>query len=148
MPTDVARKNVALIDKMMKDEGYPLAARAAAVVNAYYESGFNHLAVGDNGASIGLFQLNKWGGGIGMTPEQRAIPETNIMRMLDSIGGRPVPKKPDGIALKFKKLVDSGETSVSKLAGAFCRYFERPADTEGATANRADAAKKMFKALA
>ena len=148
VPTDVARKNVALIDKMMKDEGYPLAARAAAVVNAYYESGFNHLAVGDNGASIGLFQLNKWGGGIGMTPEQRAIPETNIMRMLDSIGGRPVPKKPDGIALKFKKLVDSGETSVSKLAGAFCRYFERPADTEGATANRSNAAKKMFKALA
>lgn len=147
-PESVARENVALIDKMMKDAGYPLKARAAAVVNAWSESAFNHLAVGDNKASVGLFQLNKWGGGMGMTKEQRIDRVTNITRMLDSIEGRPVPKHPDTIAKKWKKLVDSGETDLATLAGQFCRYFERPKNTEEDVAKRRALAKAMFPSLA
>jgi hypothetical protein len=45
---------------------------------AYAESGFNPDAVGDNGASIGLFQINRVNGqGIGYTADQLRDPVTN-----------------------------------------------------------------------
>lgn len=147
VPEEVAMENIAILDQMMKDEGYSVEARAAAATNAYAESGFNNHASGDSGKSIGLFQLHQNGGGSGMTKEQRSDVVTNVTRMLDSIAGRPVPKRPDKIAAKFKKVVTSGQNDLSKLTFAFCRYFERPRYGDKDANARAATARAMFPGL-
>lgn len=49
-----------------------------AVADANQESGVSNTAIGDNGNSVGLFQLNSNGGeGTGMTVAQRENPTTN-----------------------------------------------------------------------
>lgn len=62
----------------------------AAVVNAYAESRLNPMAIGDNGASVGLFQLHEKGAGKGMTVAQRQDPAQNAARIFDTARGTPV----------------------------------------------------------
>ncbi len=56
----------------------PLIALALAKA----ESNFNPGAVGDNGASVGLFQLHERGQGAGMSKAQRADPAINAQKFL------------------------------------------------------------------
>ena len=55
----------------------------AAVANAWAESRLNPRAVGDSGASIGLFQLNELGAGAGLSVSQRSDPEINARRIFE-----------------------------------------------------------------
>lgn len=52
-----------------------------------HESGGNPQALGDGGASGGLFQLNDYGVGAGMTNAQKFDPETNIARAAQAVYG-------------------------------------------------------------
>lgn len=49
------------------------------------ESGGNPQAVGDNGASVGLFQLHERGVGYGLTVEERYNPQLQFDRMMPRI---------------------------------------------------------------
>lgn len=56
-----------------------------AIAVARYESNLNPDAIGDNGNSVGLFQLNAQGEGAGMTVAQREDPATNARIALTQI---------------------------------------------------------------
>ena len=115
--------------------GYSIHTAAAAVVNAHAESGLNPLAVGDNGASIGLFQLHMYrGAGIGYTREQLINPERNAAVL--------VAKEARSLA-KVEAEAAAG-ASIATLAGAFSRLVERPSDAVGAALARSALTVRLF----
>jgi hypothetical protein len=118
--------------------GYPTAIALAAVVNAKAESNLNPLAVGDNGASIGLFQLYERGAGAGMTVEQRQDPATNTRRIIQEVRTYGGP---------MMQAYQAG-ASLADLAGLFARDIERPADRTGEQIRRAAMARSLFPGLA
>jgi hypothetical protein len=114
-----------LIEREFAAAGFSPYVAAAAVANAYAESRFNPAAVGDKGASVGLFQLHERGAGAGMSVEARKDPTTNTRRIIET-ARRSGP---------FMALAASS-TSVGDLAAAFSTYVERPADRLGAETAR------------
>lgn len=128
---------VQMIGQEFAEAGLSERAQAAAVANAYHESGLNPLASGDSGNSIGLFQLNKYGAGHDMTVESRQDPLTNIRTILD----REVLAK-RGAAFRA---ADIAGASASTLAAIFSRDIERPAADHGAA--RGATAASMFPGL-
>lgn len=144
VPKQYQKSAVVLIDQMFFEAGYPIEARAAAVANAYAESGLNTNAdTGDGGHAVGLFQYNDMpnAGGYGMSVEDRKDPVFTIKHVLMDIGGN------DKKAAKFKALVDSGERDLRKLTYDFCVHFERPQNAESKGKERAEIAAKMFPTL-
>lgn len=131
------RANLKTIEREFRSAGitYPPAI-AAAMVNAYKESGWNHRATGDGGHSIGLFQLNDWGAGHDMTVEARQDPATNARTMLE----REVLAK---TGRRFREAIDR-QADVGELAYLFCYDLERPANREGDAKERAALARAMF----
>jgi len=115
-------------------------AIAAAIVNARAESGLNPLASGDGGHSIGLFQLNDWGAGQGLSVEYRQDPTNNTRTILQ----REVLVSRGAT---FRRRAKEG-ASVAELAAIFARDIERPADKAGAMAKRSALAIQMFPSLA
>jgi hypothetical protein len=114
----------------------PRNAGLAAIVNAYRESSLGKNAIGDNGHSVGLFQLNDRGAGKGMTTEARLDPRTNTETILNR-----------------EVMADSGATfreaaamngSVADLAAIFTRDVERPADIPKEQARSRELAETMF----
>jgi len=95
-------------------------------VNAYRESGLNHLAIGDGGNSIGLFQLHIRGGGAGMSKEERQNPRLNTQRIIKEV------KEGGG---KNLLSADKRGTSIAELAVIFMRDIERPKNQERGAAN-------------
>ena len=71
-----------LVEKYFKPEDVD---KALWVI--YHESGGNPQALGDGGASGGLFQLNDYGLGAGMSNEQKFDPETNIATAARAVYG-------------------------------------------------------------
>lgn len=65
---------------------HPADVDKALWVIKYESSGYPH-AVGDGGASVGLFQLNDNGLGAGMSVAQRRDPEANIRRAAQAVYG-------------------------------------------------------------
>jgi hypothetical protein len=113
----------------------------AAIANAYAESRLDPLAVGDGGASVGLFQLHVNGGGKGMSVEQRMDPVLNAKRIIEEARATPVVKS-------------KGKTH-AELAADFARYVERcaecgvkPGDSTAQLTYRADLCRRLFGALA
>lgn len=129
--------------------GYPLGIGLAAVVNAKAESNLDPSAVGDNGASVGLFQLYERGAGAGMAlprgpsgqpdpRDPRFNPTQNTNRIIEEVrqyGGN------------LSAAHDAGG-SVSMLAGIFARDIERPANVELRMKEREALARTMFGPLA
>jgi hypothetical protein len=124
-----------LIFREFAAAGYGPAVGAAAVVNAYAESGLNPNAVGDGGRSVGLFQLHERGGGAGMTVEQRKDPVLNTRRIIEEANR----------AAGFRA-VAAVSSDIPTLAAAFSTYVERPADKAGAEATRRALAQRFFPA--
>lgn len=124
-----------LISREFAAAGYSAAVGAAAVVNAYAESGLNPNAVGDGGRSVGLFQLHERGGGAGMTVEQRKDPAQNTRRIIEEANR----------AAGFRA-VAAVSNDIPTLAAAFSTYVERPADKAGAEATRRALAQRFFPA--
>lgn len=86
-----------------------------AVANAYRESALNPAASGDNGESIGLFQLYSNGAGKGMSVADRADPRLNTRRILEILGG------PDGAPVRAAR----GTATHAELASLFAHHIER-----------------------
>lgn len=116
---------VRLIEREFASAGFSPYVAAAAVANAYAESRFNPAAIGDGGASVGLFQLHERGVGAGMSVAQRQDPVVNTRRIIDAARRSSA----------FMSLAASS-TSVGDLAAAFSTYVERPADRLGAETAR------------
>lgn len=129
---------VSIIQSEFAKHGFGANAIAAAVTNAYAESGLNPLASGDGGHSIGLFQLNDWGAGSGMTVAYRQDPANNTRGILRVVNGK--------FGATFRQRAKDG-AQVDELAAIFARDIERPADREGAARSRAALARAMFPAL-
>jgi hypothetical protein len=115
-------------------------AIAAAITNAYAESGLNPTIPGDGGHSIGLFQLNDWGAGHGLTVAFRQDPVNNTRTIL----------KREVLASRGKTFRDRAKAGagVEELAAIFARDIERPADKAGAMASRSRLAATMWPTLA
>lgn len=125
---------VDLIEREFVSAGYSLPVAAAAVVNAYAESGLNPLAIGDNGRSVGLFQLNIRGAGAGMTTAARQDPTTNA-RTLIARERSALGKVAAGAA--------AGE-GIPRLAALFSTYVERPANKPLSESYRSALALRLF----
>lgn len=125
---------VDLIEREFVAAGYSLPVAAAAVVNAYAESGLNPLAIGDKGNSVGLFQLNIRGAGAGMTTAARQDPLTNA-RTLIARERSALGKVAAGAA--------AGE-GIPRLAALFSTYVERPANKPLAESTRSALALRLF----
>jgi hypothetical protein len=113
-----AQNNAALVERLFRAAGYSNATIAAALVNAYMESGLSSTTKrGDSGNSVGLFQANmKAGAGKGYTAEQLQDPTFNTK-----------------VILKVeKRAIDTIEAEVRNGAdfvtatGLFTQWVERP----------------------
>lgn len=76
------KRCASLILERFTEAGYSPAIAMAAVANAYSESALKAGAVGDNGQSIGLFQLYDEGAGKGIPRLLRRIPWINVQAIL------------------------------------------------------------------
>lgn len=128
------RAMVDIIEREFTAAGYSLPVTAAAVVNAYAESGLNPLAIGDSGNSVGLFQLNIRGAGAGMSVAQRQDATTNARTLL----ARERP------ALAQVTLLAQSGASLGQLAAAFAKYVERPRYPDAEGVKRAAYALRLF----
>lgn len=138
------KKNAKIIEDIFKEklQGKGLSDEAiakitaAAIVNAYKESGLDASAIGDHGNSIGLFQLHIRGAGHDMSVEERQDPTTNTTTIID----REVLGSFGRVLIARAK---AGAT-VTELAAVFSKYIERPRDVYGAMQARSKTALKMF----
>jgi tape measure domain-containing protein len=105
---------------------------AIALALAKVESGFNAKAVGDQGHSVGLFQLNDRGAGAGLTKEQRMDPATNARTFFEQEGKH------------FQAAIRDGFRGMD-LAKEFGRRAERP--LEGTEGKYADSYSDILKIL-
>lgn len=129
------RDIAALIEREFYAAGFSLRMAAAAIANAWHESGLNPNAVGDAGQSVGLFQLYSKGAGAGMSVEARKDPATNTRRIIEVVkGGGAVPLRQ----------AEAAGADAAELARLFCIYVERPADSATKGLQRAATARRMF----
>lgn len=89
----------------------------AAVANAYAESRLDPAAVSGFAGedSVGLFQLNSAGAGVGMSTAQRQDPTLNTRRIIDEFEG------PHGDPLRDAR----GTATNAELASLFAQFIER-----------------------
>ena len=99
------------LSQAAKDAGVPYNVALAV---AMAESGLDPKAVGDNGDSIGLFQLNIHGEGAGMSVAQREDPYQNAL-----------------IALRQFAAVAAADPSVTSDPGRWAALAQRPEDPSG-----------------
>ena len=135
--------NAVLILNEFALAGYPTEVAAAAVANAYGESQLRAEASGDDGHSIGLFQLNdctyleptiaKSCGGYGMSVSQRQNPRTNTHRAIE-------------LARKVWPELHAQGSTIYTATGAFTQYVEKPTDVQREMGKRAGFADQLFPA--
>lgn len=113
-----AQNNAALVERLFRAAGYSNATIAAALVNAYMESGLSSTTKrGDSGNSVGLFQANmKAGAGKGYTAEQLQDPTFNTKVIL-KVEKRAIDK--------IEAEVRNGADFVT-ATGLFTQWVERP----------------------
>ncbi len=134
-------RNANIVLDQFEAAGVPLGISLAALVNANYESRLT-AALGDSSSgtphSFGLFQLNIYGAGRGMTAAEMLDPTANTKRIIEDYqkNGKPL-----------RDAYFSG-ASVSSLSGLFGKYIERPSDAEGALTKRANFARELFPSIA
>lgn len=134
----------------------------AAIINAAYESDLDPRAVGDEGRSIGLFQLHEGGAGAGMSVALRENPAANAARIAAEYKARlseRSPIRPDkleqarmavGVPLLsdlHAAAMDGQRPSVGEWAAAWAIQVERPYDPMDAAVNRKRTADEMFPPL-
>ncbi len=113
------KANAEIIIQEFSKYNLPPNLIAAAIVNAYKESGIKNNNPGDHGHSHGLFQLNDvLGAGIGMTPAEMQDPHINAQTILrkEVMAGR-------GAHLRARAKAGA---SINELSFIFCRDIERP----------------------
>lgn len=122
-----------VIENELKEMGLSNNLIAASIVNAYAESRLNPYAVGDNGSSIGIFQLNKNGLGHKITTKKRH----NIYVNANVIGIQ---------ILKNKTLIDldKNKASIPTLSAYISEFIMRPKEVEYNKQKRMKIAQDMF----
>ena len=130
------------IEEEFKAAGLQNSIIAAAIVNAYAESGLRAGTGGDHGNSIGLFQLHAKCAGRGLSVEQRKNPRINTKTILQR---EVLTRRGD----RLRNEARNG-ASVQKLAIIFSQDIERPgawkttSGTKRALGRLAGIAKKIF----
>ena len=105
----------------------------SAVINALFESKLDSNAIGDNGNSVGLFQLNENGAGSGMSVEDRQNPIRNTERILEEFSRR-LAESPLYKNLLVREMASILSKNPAIAAGAdaytdaWTKEVERPAD--------------------
>ena len=119
----IKNKNVACeIEKVLRINGFGAELIVAALTNSYAESKFNPLAIGDQGMSVGVFQLRTGGLGGTMTVEERQ----NIKK-----------------STKIKNAIARNSTS-GQLTKLFCTEIMRPSDKHTKAQQRALLVETVF----
>ncbi|PIR54854.1 hypothetical protein COU74_03895 [Candidatus Peregrinibacteria bacterium CG10_big_fil_rev_8_21_14_0_10_36_19] len=115
--TEKVKNNIKIIEDTFIANGYSKKIAAAAIANAWVESGgLNENAVGDGGHSVGLFQLNDRGAGKGLSEEERKDPKKNTEYIISR------SKR------SLDRLVEAEKNGASlpELVILFSKYVERP----------------------
>lgn len=134
--------NARIIAEECRVAGLPPSLILAAIVNAYAESRLDADAMGDNGKSVGLFQLHESGGGRGMTVAQRKDPRLNTRRILSeyqAARGRTSGKdlsQGKTITLASMDSAYANGATVAQMAGLWSFHVERPWDALGEVQRR------------
>lgn len=157
--TQAQRAMAELVLVLFTAEGFSPQVAMGAVANAYAESKFDPRAVagfdpwsGDHVPgtavnskgvritenSVGLFQLNKAGGGYGMTDDQRRDPRLNTARIISELRAAERTHGP----------VVTGAATGAQAARTFCVYVERPSNASEEAEVRAGYAVNLFGDLA
>lgn len=105
---------VSTIEDLVIGETGSIELAHALVVNAWHESRLDPMAIGDNGDSVGLYQLNRKGGGSGMTVAERQDVTTSTLRMLALVRAESV----------IVQAIDDGR-GTDYLTGLVAEYVER-----------------------
>lgn len=133
--------NARIIVREFLAAGFSPNLALAAVVNAQAESALDNKAIGDGGASVGLFQLHERGGGRGMSVADRQDPTLNARRMVQET--KAAWNATYGNYRSLSSAV-AASAAVPELAGLFAVHVERPADRDGAYFARSASAKTLF----
>jgi hypothetical protein len=138
---DSQRANARVIEREALASGLSLtnAAIAAMITNAWAESRLNHLASGDNGRSIGLFQLHEKGAGSGMSVAERSDPATNTRRILKTVASSYGKR-----FLAAMRASGNSVTDIAELAAIFSTDVERPANASAQELKRKALAISLF----
>lgn len=131
--TDIQKNTAIVIEKNFNNLQIPKNITAAAIVNAFAESRLKPKVIGDNGNSVGLFQLNKYGLGNKMTVQHRQDANIN-----STVVGVQI--------LKNQKLLDKEKkgATIPELVSIFVEDIMRPKEIEAQKEHRAKIAKKIF----
>lgn len=138
-------ENAKIIVSEFVRSGLPAGVGLAAIPNAMAESALNANAVGDNGNSVGLFQINALGGartfdGDRKDPRYNARWITNEYKQYRSKKGRIGNFN---AVESLDEAYDRGAT-VAEMAGLFAAIIERPRDQYGEKTRREALARSMF----
>ena len=131
--TDIQKDTAIVIEKNFNNLQIPKNITAAAIVNAFAESRLKPKVIGDNGNSVGLFQLNKFGLGSKMTVQHRQDANIN-----STVVGVQI--------LKNQKLLDKEKNgaTIPELASIFVEDIMRPKEIEAQKEYRSKLARKIF----
>ena len=137
MPPALSSSQLAIVEVIRREvlaAGYDDRMVGALVVNGYAESGLsNGPPDGDNGHSVGVFQLNDNGGaGSGMTVAERRDPAVNVRKILSDYG--------------MAKVVSAWRSGadIQELARLFCIHVERPSNATVKGEERALLAQQFY----
>lgn len=127
------RRVACRIEQVLRDEGFDSPLVEAALLNSYAESKFNPKAVGDNGRSRGVFQLNENGLGRKMTMESKHNVEASTKRIVSAVR-------------KSKKLTEAIErgAETGELTRLFCTEIMRPSNKRRKAAQRSGLREVVF----
>lgn len=129
-------RNVRAIVAEAKAAGMSDAEVAAMIVNAKAESNWQAQAAGDNGHSLGLFQLSDTTFGH-MSKAERFNPQLNTQAILEV-------EVLSSNGMRFRRAADLG-SSIAVMAGIFAQDLERCRDCDGAEkTNREQMAVDLF----
>lgn len=131
--TDEQLQQVKIIEEIFEEAGLEDNIIAAGIVNAWAESKLDPTAVGDSGASIGLFQLHEDGLGHRLSETYRKNPYLNAQVVAVQIK-------------KNKKLVRMAAqgASIPQLAAEFSTQIMRPRHNKRERSKRWRMAQDLF----
>lgn len=133
--TEIENREIACeIELALRHEGFDSPLIEAALLNAYAESKFNPMAVGDGGNSKGIFQLNKNGLGNKMNDTQRHDVRSSVRRVAIAIRKSP----------SLKRAIESG-AETPELTELFCTEIMRPSNKFAKAKQRRGMEKLLFR---
>jgi hypothetical protein len=139
------RANAQIILDEFMVAGLPAGVALAAIVNAEAESGLNPLAAGDNGHSVGLFQINDIGGKVKYDFD-RTDPNANtrwIIKEYDRLDTK-TGKIGNYTATRSLDQMFKDGVNVADMAAEFAAIVERPGNIEGEKYHRRGIARSLF----